>query len=243
MQKIDLTGQTFGHLKVLYEVPKELRRTKKKVAWMCQCDCGNEVIVSASKLRGGDQLSCGHSCPYYKQHFIKDLTGQKFGLLTAIKDTGKRQCGAVIWECKCDCGNIREYPRSTLVKGRALSCGCLKESYGEYKISQLLQEFGIPYEREKKFETCRFKDSNVMARFDFYVDNSYLIEFDGFQHFAADNYKWNTEEKLIKTKEHDAFKNQWCKENGIPLIRIPYTQLDKLTIDDLKLDTTNFLET
>ena len=37
-------------------------------------------------------------------------------------------------------------------------------------------------------------------------------------------------------------KSQWCKENNIPLIRIPYTQYNNLTIDDLKLDTSNFIE-
>lgn len=36
-------------------------------------------------------------------------------------------------------------------------------------------------------------------------------------------------------------KNQWCKDNNIPLIRIPYTHLDKLIIEDLKLETTTFL--
>ena len=148
----------------------------------------------------------------------------------------------VIWTCKCDCGNLCEYPSETLQRNKALSCGCLKESYGEYRISQLLKENNVPYEREKTFESCRFKDSDRVARFDFYVDNSYIIEYDGSQHFKADNYKWNTTEKLEKTKEHDRFKSQWCKENNIPLIRIPYTHLKELSIDDLKLETTRYQE-
>jgi len=36
-------------------------------------------------------------------------------------------------------------------------------------------------------------------------------------------------------------KNQWCKENNIPLIRIPYTHLKDLQIKDLMLETTKFL--
>lgn len=74
------------------------------------------------------------------------------------------------------------------------------------------------------------------------MNNSYLIEYDGSQHFVADNYKWNTAEKLEKTKEHDAFKNQWCKENNIPLIRIPYTHMKEIIIEDLKLETTTYKE-
>ena len=39
----------------------------------------------------------------------------------------------------------------------------------------------------------------------------------------------------------DLFKNKWCKENKIPLIRIPYTHLNKITIKDLKLESSIFL--
>jgi len=34
-----------------------------------------------------------------------DITGQKRGRLTAIKDTGERQNGASVWLWRCDCGN------------------------------------------------------------------------------------------------------------------------------------------
>ena len=34
---------------------------------------------------------------------FKDITGQKFGRLTAIKYLGKSK-----WRCKCDCGNLTE---------------------------------------------------------------------------------------------------------------------------------------
>lgn len=242
MQKIDLTDQIFGHLTVLYEVPKEQRRSAKKVAWMCKCDCENKVIVSTDKLRRGEQTSCGHSCKFYKQHFIKDLTGQRFGCLTVIKDSGKRQNRMVIWECQCDCGNIVNYLSHTLQTGRAISCGCLKESYGEFKINELLTKLQIPFKREYSFDTCRFPDTNQKARFDFYVDDSYLIEYDGSQHFITDNYKWNTPEKLEMTQQHDSFKNQWCKENHIPLIRIPYTHMNQICIEDLLLMSSTFRE-
>ena len=49
-----------------------------------------------------------------------------------------------------------------------------------------------------------------------------------------------TKENFKKTKEKDNYKNEWCKKNGIPLIRIPYTKLSSLTIEDLRLETTKF---
>ena len=40
-----------------------------------------------------------------------DLTGQKFGKLTALysESNGKRR----MWYCKCDCGEVKEKPVST----------------------------------------------------------------------------------------------------------------------------------
>jgi len=40
---------------------------------------------------------------------------------------------------------------------------------------------------------------------------------------------------------YDEIKNQWCKDNNIPLIRIPYWHLQDLTIDDLRPETSQFL--
>ena len=108
-------------------------------------------------------------------------------------------------------------------------------------MTNLLRSNNILYETQKTFETCRFLDTNALARFDCYItEKKYLIEFDGPQHFFAKGTDWNTEEKFQKTQEHDAYKNQWCRENGIPLIRIPYWKLDTLCIEDLMLETTKF---
>lgn len=74
----------------------------------------------------------------------------------------------------------------------------------------------------------------------FFVNNQYLIEFDGIQHFFATSDRFCSEE-VEKIKQRDAYKNQWCKENNIPLIRIPYTHLKDLVIEDLLLETTSFL--
>ena len=38
-------------------------------------------------------------------YYFKDLKGQKFGHLVAIKPVRKTRHTDLIWECKCDCGN------------------------------------------------------------------------------------------------------------------------------------------
>ena len=51
----------------------------------------------------------------------EDLTGQKFGRLTALK-----YVGAYRWECVCECGTIKAVQTGKLKKGETRSCGCLK---------------------------------------------------------------------------------------------------------------------
>ena len=167
----------------------------------------------------------------------KNLINQHFGLLIALKDSNKRtNDGRIIWECLCECGNICYVSSHSLLSGNTISCGCLK-SKGENKIADLLRQANIPFEQQKTFPTCKFPDTNYLAKFDFFVDNTYLIEYDGEQHFYYKNssHTWNTKENYKKVIEHDNYKTQWCKENNIPLIRIPYTKLNVLTIDDLRI--------
>ena len=47
---------------------------------------------------------------------------------------------------------------------------------------------------------------------------------------------WDTEEYFALIKQRDEYKNNWCKENNIPLKRIPYWKLDTLTLEDIMGD-------
>ena len=168
-------------------------------------------------------------------YFI-DITGQKFGLWTVLGPSEERAPnGNIKWHCKCACGIERNVDSAALRAGTSLSCGAHKNiSRGNEKIKTLLSEANIPFELEKKFPTCR--DRQVMP-VDFYVDNKYLIEYDGIQHFDTESlfdYEY--------THKHDVMKSQWCKENHIPLIRIPYTRYNDLCLDDLLLETSQFIE-
>jgi hypothetical protein len=55
---------------------------------------------------------------------LKDITGQKFGYLTAIQPTNRRAGRNVIWLCQCDCGNTHSIPAGDLQRPRDNSCGC-----------------------------------------------------------------------------------------------------------------------
>ena len=53
-----------------------------------------------------------------------DLTGMRFGKLTAIAPTEQRQSGSVVWECRCDCGKTAFVRSVYLTTGKTKSCGC-----------------------------------------------------------------------------------------------------------------------
>jgi len=56
----------------------------------------------------------------------KNVTGQRFGRIVALHPTYKRSSnGSIIWNCKCDCGNLVAIALDSLVSGNTRSCGCL----------------------------------------------------------------------------------------------------------------------
>lgn len=56
----------------------------------------------------------------------KDLTGMRFGRLTAISPTKERNNGSYVWECQCDCGNTKKIVAYSLLNGNTSSCGCIR---------------------------------------------------------------------------------------------------------------------
>ena len=56
------------------------------------------------------------------------LLGKRFGRLTVLSQSSRDKHGSVIWECKCDCGNITFAVSHDLNSGHKKSCGCLKHT-------------------------------------------------------------------------------------------------------------------
>ena len=232
----DYTGYRTRKLTVLSKTDKR-SKYGGNIIWLCRCDCGNLVEVSSGNLKSGHKKSCG--CLGFRKD-SEDLSNKRFDSLIVLRATNDRanNDGSVIWECECECGNICYRSTSVLKVSTNNSCGCQRiKSRGEEKISNLLIDNNIIFESEKTFESCRYNNGSRLCRFDFYVNNKYLIEYDGIQHFEESLFTSNLQE----AQERDNFKNQWCKENNIPLIRIPYTHLDDLCLEDLLLETSNFL--
>ena len=105
------------------------------------------------------------------------------------------------------------------------SCPRCKETSGERKIRLWLEKNDISYEFQKKFNDCR--DEKVLP-FDFYLpDLNIIVEFDGKQHYVPIKY-FGGLEQFEYIQKHDAIKNEYCKNNGISLLRIPYYKYNNI---------------
>lgn len=124
-------GKKFGMLEAVY-FPPLVKGKPRKV--LCRCDCGGIKEIGWYGVKAGKIRSCG--CLISKVRIgvkkpktASDLTGKKFGRLTAIKQEYMER-NAWHWSFLCDCGNtiIR---RGALVKaGGVSSCGCAKKNSG-----------------------------------------------------------------------------------------------------------------
>lgn len=56
----------------------------------------------------------------------KDITGQRFGHLTALYNTGEKKSSFYVWHCVCDCGKEKDVPIGRLTSGNTTSCGYAK---------------------------------------------------------------------------------------------------------------------
>lgn len=233
----DLSGQQFGRLTVLYPID---RRTKNKgIIYHCRCSCGNEKDIPAETLRRGESNSCGCITKERMSQLGKnsriDLTGKRFGKLVALYPIYSKERKHTKWHCRCDCGNEVDVDMGNLRQGFSQSCGCVN-SRQEENIIKLLTKNNISFKYQYRFPDLLTKE------FDFYVEESYVVEFDGMQHFKPMGYGHETpEEKLKRTRQNDLLKNKYCFEHNIPLIRIPYET--DYTLKDLKIETTRFLLT
>lgn len=247
----DRTGERYGRLIVIERAPN---LSSNRVAWKCKCDCGNECIVAGNNLQNGNTQSCGCLNTETRRKLglnnKRDLSGQVFGKLTVLEDTGKRRKkgekgSSIIYRCKCECGNVIEVESNNLRSGNTVSCGCIGRSKGEFIIESILKKNNIKYFRDTCLDKALFLNSpNNPLRFDFIIkDNGhiYVIEFDGRQHFH-EPYS-NNWEGLDVIHQRDLKKNDYCFTHSIPIIRIPYTHLNKIVLQDLMLNTSQFILT
>lgn len=236
-------GDTIGPYSIIFIEEVESKNRHRYGKFLCPKCKRNIFKAKISTVKSGYTKQCNECraiknlqhCKEMQENRKIDLSGQKFGKLTALYPTKKRSAdNSVIWKCKCSCSNnsIIEVSSNHLRTGHTKSCGCMI-SKGEELISKILSDLNIYFERQKTFENLKSK-FNKHLYFDFYLpDYNCCIEYDGEQHYSKNYRGWFTKEQQEGIKERDSIKNRYCYDNGIKIIRIPYTDYDNLNCEYL----------
>lgn len=123
------------------------------------------------------------------------------------------------------CGNVFFVTPSHFISAgvRCNECFYNSQSKKEEEIARFLESLNVKFERQYKFDDCRYK---LPLPFDFAIfDNDgkllFLLEYHGEQHYREVDY-FGGKEKLKEQKRNDEIKAKYCKNNGIKLIIIPY---------------------
>jgi hypothetical protein len=66
-----------------------------------------------------------------------DLIGKRFGRLSVVSAEGCNKRGAMLWKCKCDCGNESHVTTTMLNRGKTKSCGCLNRELASERMKKV----------------------------------------------------------------------------------------------------------
>ena len=131
--------------------------------------------------------------------------------------------------CVCKrCGRNWSSTPNALLRGNG--CSHCKMSNGERQVAQYLESHQLHYVFQKRFEDCR---DQLALPFDFYLEScNTLIEYDGEQHFHPVKFcstgRLTPEEEYSVIQRHDRIKTDYCRANNYHLIRIAYTDFDRI---------------
>lgn len=190
----------------------------------CKID-GNEWKASpANILHGQECPECIKrmlSKKFSKSHeqYVKDVANINADIEVIGEYISSR--APILHRCKID-GCVWMVRPHNILSGKG--CPHCKESQGEKQIRVWLNDRNIEYKYQYPFEDCKDKK---MLPFDFYLPTLNLcIEYDGVQHFEPIDFAGRGDEwalsQLKMTQLHDKIKTNYCQDNNIALLRIPY---------------------
>jgi len=188
--------------------------------YICECGLSSKISYSAFK-QGSRCKDCGNlKRKNAMKHDYNDIKNY-------FEQNGCILLSETYINCKsplkyiCICGNESTINYKSFKCGDR--CGCIK-SYGETKLIDTLNALQIKYTTQHTYPDCK----NIRCLpFDFYVNNKFIIEFDGEQHFKSVKL-FGGETKFRKRIEYDHIKNMYCIKKNIPILRISYLELDEI---------------
>ena len=198
----DMTGKRFGKLTVEAYVGGS--------KWKCKCDCGNYTEVLTGDLN--KTTSCG--CSSHEGHPI-DITGNRYGHLTALCFDHCGDDARHYWKFRCDCGKDVVLKKIYVTIGDTKSCGCCSVakfgSSGELEIRDYILSICPDAKVTKTKEVLGGKEIDM-----YFSDYKLGIEYNGSKFHASVNSIFGSD----KEKLYHFNKFIEAKEKGIHLLNI-----------------------
>ena len=213
---------------------KEYNGNKQRIKVMCPN--GHEWKVRFTDFKNGRR--CYYCSCCYKptvEEIRMKLSKYGYTLLSKEYNSSNEHI-----DIKCPHGHKYSATYHNFDNGKRCPYCSNKYSKGEYKLINLFNNYKIDYKHQYIFNDCR---DTLPLPFDFYLyDYNCCIEFDGEGHYEPRNWNGASNEKAIETYEltvsHDAIKTQYCNDNNIKLIRIPYWEynnIEKIICQELNI--------
>jgi hypothetical protein len=215
--------------------------SEKKVWWQCPVVADHEWAAIPCNRGNGDGCPCCRGLTVVLSNCLAtthpELAAQwhpmNNGSLTP-NDVTSGSNKKVWWLCSMD----EDHEWEAMVNSRKSGCGCpyCNESHGEKVIDSILFHRGDRFERQVRFDDCKYLRH---LPFDFLVrlpnGEPVLIEYHGEQHYKPGHWgsSKTDEERIIrleKIQKRDQIKEQYARDNGVPLLVIPYWDIDKIEI-------------
>lgn len=209
----DLIGHRYGKIVVVsyYDTTNYGKR------FLCQCDCGNEIIRQGTLINTNRVHSCGCQRGTWnrgktREEIAKSHIGEKYNRLTIInykENTYKNQRGYVM-VCKCDCGEITKQIYSDLVNGKVKSCGCLQKELASNTgsiigLNNCINNYHWYFIKDGKHINCRSGYEVIYANY--LMKNNISFEYEP-KCFVLDKGKRYTPDFYLKDI------NEWIEIKG-----------------------------
>lgn len=215
---LSIHGNKYDYSKVEYV------NNKSKIIIMC-------FKHGEFKQRPGDHINLEQGCPKCSgvgrttDDFIRDSSEIHDNKYSYLKTNFIKYNQKILITCPIH-GDFEQKP---FIHIQGAGCQKCSESKGERKIALFLKNNNIFFEKQKVFNNCVNPKTGCNLRFDFYLfDYNICIEYDGEYHYEPWRLyfdKKNANKKFIEMQFRDKIKTEYCKNNKILLLRIPYFEL------------------
>ncbi len=196
-----------------------------------KCGCGEPFYTSFKRFKGLNKRTCDNctntklSEKFRKKHtdFCKQVSSITQSKIVVVGKYRDMKTKVLVQNVVCK-HEWKVNPSDILHKRS--DCPECNTSKGEKVISEWLNANSFQFTSQYKIKNC--KDKRPLP-FDFAVfkdNNVVLIEYDGIQHY--DNTCWGGKGFEI-LKKHDDIKSNYCMNNNLKLMRIKYTEYDKIS--------------